>query len=118
MKLNIDCVRDILLHLDHPEPTITFEALSLGDLQNVYQQHECLDHLRKMHHAHIVTLSQSDSENPSIQLTPNGRNLIDAVKDDRLYQEFKKEINEKYPIYTVEIFAYGLFAYRSTRYGL
>ncbi|MDV7683446.1 DUF2513 domain-containing protein [Erysipelothrix rhusiopathiae] len=117
MKLNIDCVRDILLHLEHTEPTITFEDLSLNDLQNTNDIKECMDHLHKIHQANIVTLSSTDSENPSIQLTQNGKNLIEAVKDTNLYNEFKNEINQKYPIYTVEIFAYGLFAYRSTRYG-
>ncbi|MDE8333647.1 DUF2513 domain-containing protein [Erysipelothrix rhusiopathiae] len=117
MKLNIDCVRDILLHLEHTEPTITFKDITLGHLENAYNQKECLEHLHKMHHANILTLSNIGTENPTIQLTENGKNLIDAVKDKRLYDEFKNEINQKYPIYTVEIFAYGLFAYRSTRYG-
>lgn len=117
MKLNIDCVRDLLLTLSQTETSSTCEDLLLVSAIQKYHNSECLYHLQKMHQAHIVTLSQPFDSKAVIALTNQGMALAEAVRNRALFDEFKNEIEKKYPIYTVEIFAYGLYAYRSTRYG-
>ncbi|QIK69213.1 DUF2513 domain-containing protein [Erysipelothrix sp. HDW6C] len=123
MKINIDCVRDILLTFALQKNTASKTVTQLDLSLDSYPQDTVTYHLHQIHNAHCATVlfSKTVPYNPKetfiVGLTNFGTELSNSLTELEHFQDFKGIIADKYPMYDLEIFSYAFHSYLSTKYG-
>jgi len=93
MKLNNDCVRDILLYLEN---TLDYDVfVDINDIQNninKYNEKEVRYTMDKLIEVELIVGEYSDSEIEFIhEITFRGHQYLENIKDDKIWKLVKKE---------------------------
>ena len=106
MKINYDCIRDILIALEKADCGVNDRYVDLDELNlyDKYGKEQLLFHLRHMDNAELISLDDLVFTNPQrkyihkragtriFEILPLGHELLERTRDDSFWQKFKTKI--------------------------
>lgn len=109
MKLNYDCIRDLLLYL---EDNLTYEnTININSLQlHNYSSIDLIYTADKLHEAGYITCIKShyiNSSGPVLiakSITFNGHKFLDNIRDEKVYDKTKTVLSS-FKSVSIEIFS-------------
>ena len=98
MKLNNDCIRDILLFIEETTDNDNLCVSSSDIIDNLtgYKPSEILYHIREIDkYKYVTDVSYSDDEPDYVgDLSPQGRNFVNNVRNNNVWESTKKLISK------------------------
>lgn len=97
MRLNNDCIRDILLYL---EENITYDIDCIGfdklsDSLNLYSPDALKYHINQLYNADLIQKPYYSDDGPDIlnDLTWEGHQFVNDIRDDKVWRSIKEKCN-------------------------
>ncbi|WP_207734719.1 DUF2513 domain-containing protein [Romboutsia sp. 1001713B170207_170306_H8] len=98
MRLNDDCVRDILLLIEKSTDNNNLCVDTDFLIHNLtkYTEDEIFYHIRQIHKYDYVDFVEYADDNPYFigDLTPLGRNFVDNIRDNKVWSSTKKIVTK------------------------
>lgn len=97
MRLNVECVRDILLFIEKSTDNDSLYVFSEEIINTLteYSDSDIYYHIRQIHkYNYVDTVYYADNEPQIIgDLTPKGRDFVDNIRDNKVWTSTKKALS-------------------------